>query len=389
MRFIFASDSYKGTLSAVKITELLKQAALKHFPQAETLALPVADGGEGTVDAVVAAAGGRKVTVNVTGPLGEAIKAEYGLLDDGVTAVIEMAQASGLPLVPESLRDPRNTTTYGTGELIRYALEAGAKRLLIGIGGSATNDGGMGMLMALGAVFTDKQGQQLKPVGASLARVANVDLSHLVPIPSGEAMTVICDVVNPLLGEHGAVYTYGKQKGATPEISEELERGMRNYAAVIQKAAGRDIANFPGAGAAGGLGAALGGVLGAAMRSGVDAVLDTAGFDELLAGTDLVITGEGRLDGQSVRYGKVPAGVARRCQAKGVPVIAIVGGMGENAEDFLKLAESSIQVTVNDCMSLATALENSEAHYRSAADRLFRTLKIGWQMNPSSLFPTR
>ncbi len=384
MRFIFASDSYKGTLSAIKITELLKQAALEYFPRAEILALPVADGGEGTIDALVVATGGRKVVAEVTGPLGDTVKAEYGLLSDGETAVIEMAQASGLPLVPENLRDPRNTTTYGTGELIRHALEGGAKRLLIGIGGSATNDGGMGMLAALGAVFTDQQGRQLKPIGASLENVANVDLSHLIPLPSDEAMTVICDVVNPLLGEQGAAYIYGKQKGATPEICEELEHGMRNYAAVMQKAAGRDIACFPGAGAAGGLGAALGGVLGAAMRSGVDAVLDALGFDALLAGANLVITGEGRLDGQSVRYGKVPAGVARRCRGKGVPVIAIVGGMGENAEEFLKLAESSIQVTVNDCMSLATALENAEAHYRSAADRLFRTLKIGWQMNQTS-----
>ena len=383
MKFIFASDSFKGTISAIRITELLKQVASEHFPQAETFALPVADGGEGTVDAMVTAAGGEKVIAEVTGPLGDPVKAEYGILADGVTAVIEMAQASGLPLVPEHLRDPRNTTTYGTGELIRHALASGAKRLLIGIGGSATNDGGMGMLTALGAVFKDKNGEQLPPIGASLEHVANVDLSQIIQLPPSDRMTVICDVVNPLLGEQGAVYTYGKQKGATPEICEALERGMNIYSNIMKRTVGHDIADFPGAGAAGGLGAALGGVLGMTMRSGADAVLDAACFDELLTDADLVITGEGRLDGQSVRYGKVPVRVAQRCQAKNVSVIAIVGGVGENAEEFFKLAQSSIQVTVNDCMSLSTALENAEAHYLSAADRLFRTLKIGWQMKRS------
>lgn len=380
MEFIFAPDSFKGTISAQRITELLELASRKHFPRAKTHAVPVADGGEGTVEALLTAVGGHKLTAKVTGPLGDPVDAEYGFLSDGVTAVIEMAQASGLPLVPERLRDPRNTTTLGTGELIRHALENGAERLLIGIGGSATNDGGMGMLTALGARFLDGNGQPLPPTGASLAKVVKADMSGMVTIPSGDALTVICDVDNPLLGPHGATYTYGRQKGATPAICEELESGMRHYASIVEKSVGRDISAFPGAGASGGLGAALGGILNASMRSGADAVLDAAGFDELLDHADLVITGEGRLDGQSIRFGKVPVGVARRCGAKNVPVIAIVGGMGEEAGEYMNVAQASIQVTVNDTMTLADALKNAEALYLDAADRLFCTLKIGWQM---------
>ena len=377
MEFIFATDSFKGTLSAQQISTILEKVSRKHFPMAKTHSVPIADGGEGTVDALLAAVGGEKVVVTVTGPLGEPVQAVYGRLSDGVTAVIEMAQASGLPLVPEALRDPRNTTTYGTGELIRHALDAGAKKLLIGIGGSATNDGGMGMLAALGAVFKDRDGHTLEPVGSSLIKVAGVDISAMMPLPESDSITVICDVVNPLLGKQGATYVYGPQKGATPVICDELECGMSHYAAVVSKAVQRDIANFSGAGAAGGLGAALGGVLGAALRSGADAILDATGFDALLSQADLVITGEGRLDGQSVRYGKVPVVVARRCQEKGVPVIAIAGGMGEGATDFLTIGLSSIQVTINAAMNLSDAMANAEVLYMDAADRLFRTLKIG------------
>ena len=235
MEFIFAPDSFKGTLSAQKITEILKQIALKHFPKAEIHSVPVADGGEGTVDALLAALGGEKVNMEVMGPLGDSVNAFYGMLPDGQTAVIEMAQASGLPLVPDSLRDPRNTTTYGTGELMRNALERGATKLLIGIGGSATNDGGMGMLSALGARFLNNQGETLRPIGSNLLHVAEIDVSNMMQLPTGDDLTVICDVTNPLLGKQGAAYIYGPQKGATPEICEELDVGMRHYASIMEK----------------------------------------------------------------------------------------------------------------------------------------------------------
>lgn len=315
------------------------------------------------------------------GPLGNPVQATFGRLNDGVTAVIEMAQASGLPLVPEHLRDPRKTTTYGFGEMIRYALESGARKLLLGIGGSATNDGGMGMLMALGVKFLDGNGHALSPIGGSLSHIATVDMSEIISLPRGDSFVVICDVTNLLLGERGATYVYGPQKGATPAICEELENGMRQYASVISKAVSRDIATFPGAGAAGGLGAALGGVLDATLRSGVDTILDAAGFDEILNHSDLVITGEGRLDGQSIQYGKAPVGVAYRCREKGIPIIAIVGGMGDGGEKYLEIGHSSIQVTVNDTMSLPQALSNAEKLYLDAADRVFRTLKIGMHIS--------
>jgi len=227
------------------------------------------------------------------------------------------------------------------------------------------------------AFFPDASGRECRPVGGALGNVRRADFSALDPLLADAEITVICDVTNPLLGPGGATYIYGPQKGASPAVCDELENGMKNYAAVVARAVGRDVAGFAGAGAAGGLGAALGGVLGAQMRSGVDAVLDAAGFDKLLPHADLVITGEGRMDGQTVRFGKVPAGVAARCAAHGVPVIAVTGGMGEGAEGFFDIAQSSIQTTVNAVMTLEEAMQNAEALYLSAADRAFRLLKIG------------
>ena len=377
MKLIFAPDSFKESLTALEICEILERVTARHFPDAETICIPVADGGEGTVDALLRAMDGRRIRTQVTGPLFEPETAQWGLLSDGVTAVMEMAQASGLSYVPLPQRDPRRTTSFGTGEMIAEALRQGVRKILIGIGGSATNDGGIGMLQALGAVFTDAAGQPVPPVGGALASVAKADFSGLLPELRHTEITVICDVTNPLLGENGATWIYGPQKGATPEICAELEAGMAHFAQVAAVAAGRDIASFPGAGAAGGLGAALGGVLGAQLRSGIDAVLDAVDFSAKLEGVSLAVTGEGRIDGQSVCFGKVPVGVAKRCAQRGIPTVAIVGGIGEGAEGLFQLCESTIQTTVSGPMSLQAAMSNAPALYEQAADRLFRAIKIG------------
>ena len=380
MKLRFAPDSFKESLTALEICEILERVTARHFPDAETICLPVADGGEGTVDALLRAMDGRRIRTQVTGPRFEPETAQWGLLSDGVTAVMEMAQASGLSYVPLPQRDPRRTTSLGTGEMIAEALRQGVRKILIGIGGSATNDGGIGMLQALGAVFTDAAGQPVPPVGGALASVAKADFSGLLPELRHTEITVICDVTNPLLGENGATWIYGPQKGATPEICEELETGMAHFAQVAAAAAGRDIASFPGAGAAGGIGAALGGVLGAQLRSGIDAVLDAVDFSAKLEGVSLAVTGEGRIDGQSVCFGKVPVGVAKRCAQRGIPTVAIVGGIGEGAEGLFQLCESTIQTTVSGPMSLQAAMSNAPALYEQAADRLFRAIKIGMHL---------
>ena len=380
MKLIFAPDSFKESLTALEICEILERVTARHFPDAETICIPVADGGEGTVDALLRAMDGRRIRTQVTGPLFKPETAQWGLLSDGVTAVMEMAQASGLSYVPLPQRDPRRTTSLGTGEMIAEALRQGVRKILIGIGGSSTNDGGIGMLQALGAVFTDAAGQPVPPVGGALASVAKADFSGLLPELRHTEITVICDVTNPLLGENGATWIYGPQKGATPEICEELEAGMAHFAQVAAAAAGRDIASFPGAGAAGGLGAALGSVLGAQLRSGIDAVLDAVNFSAKLEGVSLAVTGEGRIDGQSVCFGKVPVGVAKRCAQRGIPTVAIVGGIGEGAEGLFQLCESTIQTTVSGPMSLQAAMSNAPALYEQAADRLFRAIKIGMHL---------
>ncbi|MBQ7487074.1 MAG: glycerate kinase [Clostridia bacterium] len=377
MKLLFASDSFKGSLSAIEICDILETVSARIFPGCETISVPVADGGEGTVDALLRAMGGKRMCTRVTGPMFEPVDAAWGMLEDGRTAVMEMAQASGLPYVPEAARDPRKATSLGTGEMIRDAIRKGARRMLIGIGGSATNDGGIGMLTALGARFTDADGKPVSPVGGTLGLIRNADFSGLMPELRETEITVICDVTNPLLGENGATFIYGPQKGAVPAIRDELEAGMASYAKVVSEAVGHDIASFPGAGAAGGLGAALAGVLGATLKSGIDAVLETVHFDEKLNGVDLAITGEGRIDGQSVRFGKVPVGVAKRCALKGIPVAAIVGGIGDGAEGLFDLCESTIQTTVSGPMSLEAAMTNARELYTAAAERLLRAIRIG------------
>ena len=376
MKFLFAPDSFKGSLSAMESCDILERVTARIFPGTETISVPVADGGEGTVDALLRAMGGERKETKVTGPLYEPETAVWGLLSDG-TAVMEMAQASGLPYVPENKKDPRLATSLGTGEMIADALRQGVRKLLIGIGGSATNDGGIGMLVALGARFTDKDGNDVKPIGGEMINVAAADFSSLMPELKDTAITVICDVTNPLLGENGATFIYGPQKGAIPEIRDELEAGMAHFAAVVEKAVGHDISSFPGAGAAGGLGAALGGVLGAQLKSGIDAVLDAVDFDKKLEGVSLAITGEGRIDGQSVRFGKVPVGVAKRCALKSIPTVVLAGGILDGAEGLFDLCESTIMTTVSGPMSLEKAMADAPALYEYAAERLLRAIRIG------------
>lgn len=373
MKFLFASDSFKGTLSSRRTAELLTRAAQEIFPGCECRCLEVADGGEGTTEAVLSAAGGRRMEAMVCGPLWERRKACYAALD-GRRAVMEMAAASGLPLVPAELRDPRNTTSYGTGELIRDALDKGFRDLSIAIGGSATNDGGIGCMRALGVRFLDEDGNELSGCGGDLIKIRSIDRSGLDPRLRDTHVTVMCDVTNPLCGENGATHTFGKQKGGTPEILDELEAGMENYRELLRREFGIDMDEEPGAGAAGGLGAALLSFLRAELRSGIETVLDLIEFDKNLEGVSLVVTGEGRADWQSA-FGKVMQGVGRRCLRQGVPAVAIVGSMGDGAEQIFDYGIESMITTVNGVMPLEEALERAEELYLGAARRLFRMLR--------------
>ena len=373
MKFLFASDSFKGTLSSRRTAELLTRAAQEIFPGCECRCLEVADGGEGTTEAVLSAAGGRRMEAMVCGPLWERRKACYAALD-GRRAVMEMAAASGLPLVPAELRDPRNTTSYGTGELIRGALDKGFRDLSIAIGGSATNDGGIGCMRALGVRFLDGDGNELSGCGGDLIKIRSIDRSGLDPRLRDTHVTIMCDVTNPLCGENGATRTFGKQKGGTPEILDELEAGMENYRELLRREFGIDMDEEPGAGAAGGLGAALLSFLRAELRSGIETVLDLIEFDKKLEGVSLVVTGEGRADWQSA-FGKVMQGVGRRCLRQGVPAVAIVGSMGDGAEQIFDYGIESMITTVNGVMPLEEALERAEELYLGAARRLFRMLR--------------
>ncbi len=378
MRFLFASDSFKGSLSSEKIIELLKESAENVFPGCETRGVPIADGGEGTVDAVIAVTKGEKRVIEVHGPLMENVESSYGIFH-GDCAIIEMAAASGLPMVSPEKRNPLNTTTYGTGELIRDALDQGYQKISIAIGGSATNDGGMGAMRALGIRFLDAEGKELEGRGSDLAKVVDIDSTNLHSAVAEAEFTVMCDVNNPLTGTDGATYTFGKQKGGTPEILDELEMGMKNYAMVIQKKFGINVDSIAGAGAAGGLGVALCVFLNAEMKSGIETVLDLIDFDGLLEETDLVVTGEGQIDWQSA-FGKVPSGIGQRCQAKGIPAVAVVGGMGSGAEKIYEFGVESIIPTINGAMEMEEALERAEELYRGATERMFRMIRVGMKI---------
>ncbi len=378
MKFLFASDSFKGTLSSDQTIELLTKAAQEVFGSCETSGVPVADGGEGTTDAVVKARNGEIITVPVHGPLMEMEQGFYGRLSD-TEAILEMAAASGLPMVPEEKRNPLNTTTYGTGELLKAALDAGYTEIAIAIGGSATNDGGMGFASALGIRFLDQDGNVLEGRGEDLEKVAHIDMSGLDPAVQKAHFTVMCDVTNPLCGPDGATYTFGKQKGGTPEILDRLEKGMQNYRDVIIREFGVNPDEIQGSGAAGGLGAALKVFLHAEMKSGIETVLDLIDFDARLEGVDLVVTGEGRTDWQSC-FGKVMQGVGDRSAKHEVPVAALCGGLGPDYEKIYAHGISSIMTTVDGPMPLKEALDNASELYYKGAIRMFRFIQAGMQM---------
>ena len=378
MKLLFASDSFKGTLSSVKTICLLTKAAKEVFGECECIGIPVADGGEGTADAVIHVMKGEKIRIQVHGPLMETVEASYGKIDER-RAILEMAEASGLPMVPEAFRDPRNTSTYGTGELLMDAMERGFTDISIAIGGSATNDGGMGCMRALGVRFLDCDGNELEGRGSDLIRLAHIDCSGMSKRIHDTKYTVMCDVNNLLCGKDGATYTFGKQKGGTPDVLDELERGMQNYRDVIIREFQVDPDQIQGAGAAGGLGAALMVFLQATLKSGIETVLDLIGFDDMLNNVTLVVTGEGRADWQSC-FGKVMQGVGKRCRKYGIPVVALVGAMGEGAEQLYDFGITSMMTTVNSVMELEEALGRAEELYYCGAVRMFRIIKAGMEM---------
>lgn len=328
MKIVIAPNALKGCLTAIQAAEAMARGAARACPAAQIARVPVADGGDGLADLLVDALRGEARVATVTGPLGDPVTASFCHVPARRLAAVEMAAASGLALLPENRRDPLLTTTRGTGELIAAALDLGIAHLIVGIGGSATNDGGTGMATALGARFLDAGGVPVEPVGGALAAIRRLDLRGLDPRLAGVRIEAICDVDNPLLGESGAARVYGPQKGATPDQVRALDAGLANLAAVIERDLGLDVRDLPGAGAAGGLGAGLRAFLGAELRRGVDLVLDLVGLDDHLRGADLALTAEGRIDSQTV-FGKAPAGVGQRARALGVPCFAIAGGIGE------------------------------------------------------------
>ncbi len=357
-KIVIAPDSFKGSLSSTEAAQAMARGVQRVLPEAELVLLPLSDGGEGLVESLVTASGGELLEYEVTGPLGTPVTAQMGLMGGGRTAVIEMAQASGLVLVPEAERNPLVTTTFGTGELIAKALDLGCDHLIIGIGGSATNDGGMGMAQALGVRFLDGEGELLGSGGGELARLASIDLSRLDPRLEDVRIEVACDVNNPLTGPQGASHVYGPQKGATPEMVEFLDAALARYDRILQRDAGQDVGRVPGAGAAGGLGAGLMALLGGRLVSGIELVLSALDFETKAAGASLVLTGEGKFDAQSA-YGKVPMGVARRSRALGVPVVVIAGTVLPSAEILHGEGVSAYFSIINRPMSLKEAMEGA------------------------------
>ena len=376
MRIIVAPDSYKGSVSALGVAEAMERGIHAVFPEAEVLKVPIADGGEGTVEALVAATGGRLLQTEVRGPLGEPVRAHWGVSGDGATAFIEMAAASGLPLVPRELRDPRVTSTFGTGELMKAALDAGLRKLVVGIGGSATNEGGTGMAKALGVRFLDGRGRDLPEGGGALSNLSRIDLSGLDPRLAEASILVACDVDNPLCGPRGASAVYGPQKGATPDMVAELDAALGVFAGIAASATGRDVALLPGSGAAGGLGAGLLFFSPASLRPGVSIVLETTGFEALVQGADLVFTGEGRTDFQTA-MGKAPVGVAAVAKRHGVPVVCLSGGLGEGAEDVLVHGIDALASVVPQPMALEACMGQGSALVEAAASRVCRILRVG------------
>ncbi|MDR2931875.1 MAG: glycerate kinase [Oscillospiraceae bacterium] len=375
MKIVIAPDSYKGSNTSIMVANRIEKGIRVVFADAEIVKIPIADGGEGTVEALVAGAGGTVYKTAVVGPMGEKREAEYGILDSGMAA-IEMAASSGLPLVPEEKRNPLIATTYGVGQLIKTVLDKGCKEIVLGIGGSATNDGGMGMAQALGVSFKDSDGNELGYGGGALAKLSSIDVSGLDPRVKDAKITIASDVNNPLCGPTGAAAIFGPQKGADAPMIKVLDQNLAHYAKIVREQLGVDHAETPGAGAAGGLGFGLLVFLGAVLNSGIETMLDSVNIDQALDGCDLVITGEGKIDGQSA-FGKVPVGVAQRVKKYGIPVLAIVGDIGDGAEAVYQYGIDSIMSTVNKAMPLKEAIAHSGDLLEEATVRAMRMIKIG------------
>jgi glycerate kinase len=384
MRIVIAPQSLKGSLTAAQAGWAIAQGVYAVYPQAECDIVPVADGGEGTVQALVDATGGEVVPVVVTGPLGAPVEAYFGVLGDGKTAVIEMASSSGLPLVPPELRDPRITTTYGVGELILAALDRGCRHFIVGIGGSATNDGGAGMAQALGASLLQSDGTAIEPGGAALATLAHISTEMLDPRLAQCTFEVACDVNNPLYGPMGASAIYGPQKGATPEIVTQLDAALVHYARIIEHDLRMSLAHIPGAGAAGGLGAGLIAFLHAALRPGSEIVLEAVGLEDRLRTANLVITAEGQLDAQTA-YGKSVGAVAALAKRYNIPVLALAGGLGETYRDAYNLGVDAIAVLPSGPMNLSYAMEHAASLTADTAERAMRMIHLGATMHTSPL----
>jgi len=368
----------------VEVAKAINEGVLSVWPQSETVQIPVADGGDGTLDALVRSTGGQLFTSRVTGPLKEPVSALWGVMGDGETVVIEMARASGLALVPLRRRNPASTTTYGTGELIREALEKGYRRIIVGLGGSATNDGGAGMAQALGVRFLDPNGNDLALGGAALTRLARIDMSGLAFGVMEASITAASDVTNPLCGPRGASVVYGPQKGATAEMVGELDKTLEHYSHVIKRSLGVEVKDTPGAGAAGGLGAGLIAFLEAEIKPGIDLVCDVLSLDEHLDGADLVITGEGRMDASTV-YDKAPVGIARRAKIRGIPVIAIVGSLGPGYEGVYAHGIDAVVPVLDRPMRFEESLSRTYSLLRNATERTMMMLKVGGLLHWSDM----
>ena len=369
---VVVSDSFKGTVSSREICAIAQQVIPRHFPACEVVCIPVADGGEGTVDCFVQAMGAKRVGVTVTNALGEKSAAAYARL--GELAIIEMAAAAGLPQVG-ALRCPGTATTYGVGELIAHAVDSGCRKILLGLGGSATNDGGCGCAAALGVRFYDADGQSFVPVGDTLGRIARIDTAEAEALLRSVEITVMCDVTNPLYGPTGAAYVFAPQKGADAEKVKSLDAGLRHFGDVIRSQYGLDVGAMPGAGAAGGMGAGCVALLGGTIQSGIDAVLDVTGFDRQLEGADLVITGEGSIDSQSAD-GKVVSGVARRTKAKGVPLIAIAGGIADSAGAVYDIGVSAMFSTDRAALPVDMLGAQSPGDYEATLSDIMSLIAI-------------
>lgn len=380
-KIVIAPDSFKGNLTSLQVASCLEKGIKRVLPEAECIKIPMSDGGEGTVESMMDAAQGKFIEKRVKGPTGKPVTARYGWLAARKTAVIEMAQASGLPLLDDSEKNPLKTTTYGTGQLILDAIKQGAKTIIIGIGGSATNDGGAGMAQALGVRFLDAEGREIKELGCGemLIKIAAMDMQALDERVNDIDIIVACDVENPLCGKKGAAHVFGPQKGATPEMVATLDANLGYFGKLIKQRLGKEVSRVPGAGAAGGLGAGLMAFTGARLKSGIDIVLEATGLERCIQDADIVITGEGRVDFQTA-FGKTPAGVAKAAKKHNVPVVAIGGALTDDARKVFEYGIDSMASAAVKTMSLEEAMRDARTHLANAAERVIRTVLIGMKI---------